>query len=68
MKNIIFALAIIMVVFSCKNETKSDVTSAVPQDLAYASFGDEIDVDGAITALEMAVKYDNMSKKRHFSH
>ena len=63
MKNIIFALAIIMVVFSCKNETKADVTSAVPQDLAYASFGDEIDVDGAITALEMAVKYDNMSKK-----
>ena len=63
MKNIIFALAIIMVVFSCKNETKADETSAVPQDLAYASFGDEIDVDGAITALEMAVKYDNMSKK-----
>ena len=63
MKNIIFALTIIMVVFSCKNETKADETSAVPQDLAYASFGDEIDVDGAITALEMAVKYDNMSKK-----
>ena len=50
MKNIIFALAIIMVVFSCENETKADETSAVPQDLAYASFGDEIDVDGAITA------------------
>ena len=63
MKNIIFALAIIMVVFSCKNETKAYETSAVPQDLSYACFGDEIDVDGAITALEVTVKYDNMSKK-----
>ena len=63
MKNIIFALAIIMVVFSCKNERKADMTGDAPQDLVYASFGDEIDVDGAITALEMAVKFDNMSKK-----
>ncbi|MDA7558063.1 DUF4920 domain-containing protein [Flavobacteriaceae bacterium] len=63
MKNIIFALAIIMSVFSCKNESKTDMVNDVSQDLAYASFGDKINVDNALTTFEMATKFDNMSSK-----
>lgn len=48
MKNIFVITLIVFAVFSCKNEVN------------YASFGDEIEADGALTASELAEKFKTM--------
>lgn len=70
MKNkVIILLMVVLVSFACKNEKETQKTTVetveetqVSPDLAYASFGDEIDADGAITASEMAERYTALKK------
>lgn len=50
-------LLVILFAFSCKNE-KSAETQNEAEASEYASFGDEIAADGALTAMAMAEKYD----------
>lgn len=54
-KNVLF-LFILLMTFACKNE-KSSETASEAETTAYASFGDEIKADGALTAMAMAEKY-----------
>lgn len=68
MKHLVFILSLIVLV-SCKNESKSEQTETVQntvekaeQEVAsYASFGEKIEADGAITAKSMAEKYEGMT-------
>lgn len=60
MKKILGVLLLVALMFSCKNETKE--TSEVKevektQEIAYASFGDKIEAEGAMSAGDMAKKY-----------
>jgi hypothetical protein len=62
MKKVLFVLLLVSMVFSCKSETKADEVNeeAQSQEMAYASFGDKIAADGAITASEMAERYKSL--------
>ena len=48
-----------MITFACKND-KSVETTNVTEDIAYASFGDEINADGALSAMAMSEKYKTL--------
>lgn len=49
-------LLVILFTFSCKNEKSAETQNEVDA-AEYASFGDEIAADGALTAIAMADKY-----------
>lgn len=63
MKQILLALMVLA--FSCKNETKIEATldgqPEVSHDIAYASFGDQIDDTNALTSEEMMIKFRTMN-------
>jgi len=61
MKKVLFALFLIAIVFACKNEGKTGQVSQESQELAYASFGDEIKAEGAIAASEMAEHFKTLN-------
>lgn len=61
MKKYFALLLMISLVFSCKNEKSSEtMTATETEDIAYASFGDEIKADDAISAQAMAEKYKTL--------
>jgi len=60
MKNIFVVLVLVAFAFGCKNEKKSEENSTVNEEIAYASFGDKIEAEGAIKAVELAEKYKTM--------
>ena len=49
-------LFVLMLAFSCKNDNSSQVIQET-EDIAYASFGDEIKAEGALSAADMSEKY-----------
>jgi len=60
MKNIFVVLVLVAFAFGCKNEKKSEENLTVNEEIAYASFGDKIEAEGAIKAVELAEKYKTM--------
>ena len=62
MKNIFVVLVLVAFAFGCKNEKKSEENSTVNEEIAYASFGDKIEAEGAIKAVELAEKYKTMAE------
>lgn len=66
MKNIISLLAVLVVVISCKNETKSSeketevINTDATKKLAYQSFGAKITDDDALTSDRMLSFYKDM--------
>ena len=60
MKRYFALLLLISLIFSCKNEKSSEVMTTETEDIAYASFGDEIKADNAMTPQAMAEKYKSL--------
>ncbi|MGY0393018.1 DUF4920 domain-containing protein [Bizionia sp. KMM 8389] len=61
MKNIFIAICFVVLAVSCKNNEQTEtVVEVEPTELAYVSFGDEIQADNALTAAEISEKYQNM--------
>lgn len=60
MKKYFALLLLISLVFSCKNEKSSETTTTETENIAYASFGDEIKADNALTIQQMAEKYETL--------
>jgi hypothetical protein len=61
MKKFLTLLVIATVLFSCKDKNNTDETANVEkQDIAYASFGMEINDADALSAKRMAEHYKNM--------
>ena len=64
MKKYILFLLVMTLIVSCKNDMKTEEKTVEKteesQDMAYASFGDEITADEAITADDMAAKYKTL--------
>ena len=60
MKKYFALLLLISLVFSCKNEKSSETTATETENIAYASFGDEIKADNALTIQQMAEKYKTL--------
>jgi len=64
MKKIVALFMLMALVFSCKNEAKETPEvkeSEVTKEIAYASFGDKIEADGAMSADAMAKKYKTLA-------
>jgi len=61
MKKILFVLLVATVMVACKNETKTEETTQETQDMAYASFGDNIEAEGAISASEMVERFNALT-------
>lgn len=64
MKKILFVLLVATVMVACKNETKTEETTQEiqeSQDMAYASFGDNIEAEGAISASEMVERFNALT-------
>jgi len=58
MKNIILALCLMFVAFSCKNNDKStEIVETEINEVTYVSFGDVIEADNTLTASEISKKY-----------
>jgi len=63
MKNIFSLLLVVLVMFSCKNkETEAEVKADEKQEIAYASFGDKIIADDALSTSNMTEQYENMKE------
>ncbi len=61
MKNIFSLLLVVLLVVSCKNnEQNTDTVEVESNEIAYASFGDQIEADNAFDASEMAEKFKTM--------
>jgi len=60
MKKYFALLLLISLVFSCKNKKSSETTTTETENIAYASFGDEIKADNALTIQQMAEKYKTL--------
>ena len=61
MKKILFVLVVATVMVACKKETKTVETTQETQDMAYASFGDNIEAEGAISASEMVERFNALT-------
>ncbi len=65
MKRILFAIMLVSLVYSCKNESKetadATVESKEKQEASYSSFGMEITDADALTAKRMAEHYKSMT-------
>lgn len=67
MKSKIIILLVILVSFACKNEKENAVSAEetpvneVASELAYASFGEVIEADGAWDASLLAEKYESLN-------
>lgn len=63
MKNIFSFLLLALIVVSCKNDKQNIETESVETEtaeIAYASFGNEIEASNAVDASELAEKFKNM--------
>ncbi|WP_299362613.1 DUF4920 domain-containing protein [Winogradskyella sp.] len=62
MKKIIYLLAVVTLVFSCKNENKTteEKVEEIKQEIAYASFGMEINDSDALSSERMMVHYKGL--------
>jgi hypothetical protein len=63
MKNIVFLLLMTTIILACKNEIKTKKTTQETQEtqnMVYASFGNQIVAQGAITEAEMAERYKSL--------
>ena len=61
MKKVLFILLITTVIVACKNENKAIELNEETPEMAYATFGDNIDTEGVITASEMAEHYKSLN-------
>lgn len=62
MKNIFVLLVLVAFAFGCKNDKKTEEKRTVNEDITFASFGDKIEAEGAIAAVELAEKYQAMAE------
>lgn len=62
MKNIFVLLVLVAFAFGCKNDKKTEENTTVNEDIAFASFGDKIEAEGAIAAVDLAEKYKTMAE------
>ncbi|NQX85188.1 MAG: DUF4920 domain-containing protein [Flavobacteriaceae bacterium] len=67
MKNIVVLLMLFTAIFGCKNHEKEvvetkEIQSSEQNEVKYASFGDKIEADGAITSAEMAERYQKLKE------
>jgi len=60
MKKLIVLALILTLVYSCKSEKKEVIEPVQTESEVYASFGDKITVNSAISALEMGEQYKNL--------
>lgn len=61
MKNIIIAVCLVFVAISCKNnEQTTTVVETEVKEIAYVSFGDEIQAENALSSSEISKKYQTM--------
>tara|TARA_R110002012_G_scaffold64308_1_gene169028 strand:+ start:17217 stop:17723 length:507 start_codon:yes stop_codon:yes gene_type:complete len=61
MKNIIIAVCLVFVAISCKNnEQTTTVVETEVKEIAYVSFGDEIQAENALSSSEISEKYQTM--------
>ncbi|EGV42924.1 DUF4920 domain-containing protein [Bizionia argentinensis JUB59] len=61
MKNLILALSLVFIAVSCKdNDKTTEVLRVETNDIAYASFGEEIQSENALNVSEIREKYQNM--------
>lgn len=62
MKNIFVIIILVAFAFGCKNEKKIDEITTNNEEIAYASFGDKIEAEGAIDAADLAEKYKTLAE------
>lgn len=61
MKNIwLFTLISMLLFSSCKNENREDSSAENEQEIAYASFGERISAQNALSSEEMMAQYKNL--------
>lgn len=60
MKKVFALLLLTTVMFACKTETKTDQVNEESQEMAFVSFGDKIEADGALNASEMAERFESL--------
>ena len=61
MKHYFVLLLVFASLFSCKSEKKEVEETIIKEDIAYASFGEEIADEDAISATELYAKYKTMT-------
>lgn len=62
MKHILTILILVLVLVCCKSKgQETEKEQVVKQEIAYASFGDEINDDNVITTQQMSERYKSMS-------
>lgn len=62
MKIFLSLIAVLTLLVSCKDQAKTNTAEATESpEIAYASFGDKIEAEGAITATEMAERYKSLN-------
>ena len=62
MKKLLSLIVVLTLLASCKEQTKTNTTEVSESpEIAYASFGDKIEAQGAITAAEMAERYKSLN-------
>ncbi|SHJ76004.1 DUF4920 domain-containing protein [Flavobacterium haoranii] len=62
MKKHIFAVAILLSLFSCKDVKVEETTQEEKPLVEYATFGDLISADGALSNAEMMEKFNNLKE------
>lgn len=62
MNKILTFLCLIFLVVSCKNEAKNETSEQTTDSEIYASFGDKIDANNALSTNEIAMKYESLKQ------
>lgn len=62
MKNILYILALSIIIFSCKNEKSDEKTVVEAEEIAinYQTFGDEITDENVLSKEEIVEKYKSL--------
>jgi beta-mannanase len=61
MKKVLFIVFIASITFACKTENKTEEISQESQEMAFASFGDKIEAEGAISASAMSERFNSLN-------
>lgn len=61
MKKVLFIVFITAITFACKTESKTEEISQESQEMAYASFGDKIEAEGALSASAMSERFKSLN-------
>jgi hypothetical protein len=61
MKKVFALLLLATIALACKTENKTEQVVEESQEIAFASFGDKIEADGAMSASEMAERYESLN-------